>query len=142
IGGTGNDQDFGQAGDDRMIWNPGEGSDLNEGGDGIDTVVNNGANAGETYTVTAKGTRVRVDRVSPGPFSLDIGTTENLVVNLNGGDDVFTASSGLAALISLTVDGGSGNDQITGGDGADRLLGGAGNDVLNGGAGNDTLMGG
>src|SRR5207248_2813709 len=31
-GGTGDDQVFGQSGNDRTVWNPGEGSDLNEGG--------------------------------------------------------------------------------------------------------------
>jgi len=142
IGGTGNDQVFGQGGNDRMIWNPGEGTDLNEGGNGIDTVEVNCGNGAETFTVTPNGTRVRFDRVTPAPFSLDIGTTENLVVNMNGGDDTFTASNGLAGLISLTVDGGAGNDTITGGDGNDVLMGGDGNDVLIGGRGNDALIGG
>src|SRR5882757_4622305 len=82
-GGAGNDQLFGQAGNDRMIWNPGEGSDLLEGGDGTDTAEVNGGNGAETFTITANGSRVRFDRVSPAPFSLDIGTTENLVVNAN-----------------------------------------------------------
>jgi Ca2+-binding RTX toxin-like protein len=142
IGGAGNDQVFGQAGNDRMIWNPGDGTDLNEGGDGNDTVEVNGGNASETFTTTPNGSRVRFDRVNPAPFSLDIGTTENLVVNMNGGDDVFTGSNGLAALIALTVDGGAGNDTITGGDGNDVLIGGDGNDVITGGRGNDiALMG-
>jgi Ca2+-binding RTX toxin-like protein len=61
---------------------------------------------------------------------------------MNGGDDVFTASNGLAPLIALTVDGGAGNDQITGGDGNDVLMGGDGNDVIEGGRGNDSLFGG
>jgi Ca2+-binding RTX toxin-like protein len=142
IGGTGDDQVFGQSGNDRMIWNPGDGSDLNEGGDGIDTVEVNGGNAAETFTVTPNGSRVRFDRVTPAPFSLDIGTTENLLVNMNGGDDVFTAGNGLASLIALTVDGGAGNDTITGGDGNDVLIGGDGNDTLIGGRGNDVLLGG
>src|SRR5258707_837501 len=86
IGGTGDDQVFGEAGNDRMIWNPGDGADLMEGGDGTDTAEVNGGNASETFTITANGARVRFDRVSPAPFSLDIGTTENLVVNANGGD--------------------------------------------------------
>src|SRR5947209_11572220 len=141
-GGAGDDQVFGQAGNDRMIWNPGDGSDLNEGGDGIDTVEVNGGNAAESFTATANGTRVRFDRVSPAPFSIDIGTSENLVVNMNGGDDTFTGSNGLATLIALTVDGGAGNDTITGGDGDDRLLGGDGNDLIVGGRGNDVLIGG
>src|SRR5204862_462508 len=76
----------------------------------------------------------------PAPFSIDIGTSEHLVLNANGGDDVFTASNGLAKLISLSVDGGTGNDRITGGDGNDRLTGGDGNDVINGGRGNDTVF--
>lgn len=136
-GGTGDDQAFGEAGNDRMIWNPGEGSDLNEGGAGNDTVEVNGGNGAETFTITANGTRVRFDRVTPAPFFLDIGTSENLVLNANGGDDVVTAGNGLATLIQLTLDGGSGNDTITGGDGNDRLVGGDGNDVVNGGRGND-----
>ena len=88
-GGDGNDQVFGQGGNDRMIWNPGDGSDLFEGGDGIDTAEVNGGNGAETFTMTANGARVRFDRVSPAPFSIDIGTTENLVINANGGDDVI-----------------------------------------------------
>jgi Ca2+-binding RTX toxin-like protein len=61
---------------------------------------------------------------------------------MNGGDDTFTASNGLANLIKLTVDGGPGNDTITGGDGDDTLIGGDGNDTIIGGRGNDTLSGG
>jgi Ca2+-binding RTX toxin-like protein len=142
IGGTGNDQMFGGAGNDLMIWNPGEGTDLMEGGDGIDTAEVNGGNGAEVFTIAANGNRVRFDRLSPAPFSLDIGTTENFVLNMNGGDDVFTAGNGLANLIQLTIDGGDGNDTITGGDGNDTLIGGAGNDVITGGRGNDTLLGG
>jgi Ca2+-binding RTX toxin-like protein len=136
-GGTGNDQVFGQAGDDRMVWNPGDGSDLLEGGDGNDTAVVNGGNGAETFAITPNGARVRFDRVTPAPFALDIGTTENLVLHAGGGDDVITASNGLASLISLTLDGGAGNDTVTGGDGNDMLLGGDGNDVVAGGRGND-----
>jgi Ca2+-binding RTX toxin-like protein len=141
-GGSGDDQVFGQTGDDRMIWNPGDGTDLNEGGDGNDTVEVNGGNGAEVFTATPNGSRVRFDRTSPAPFSLDIGTSENLVVNMNGGDDTFTGSNGLAPLISLTVDGGAGNDTITGGDGNDRLIGGDGNDTIIGGRGSDVMLGG
>lgn len=139
-GGAGNDQVFGQAGDDRLIWNPGDGSDLFEGGDGNDTAEINGGNGAETFTATANGARVRVDRVDPAPFSIDAGTIENFVINLNGGDDQFTAGNGLAALARFTVDGGTGNDTITGGDGNDTLLGGDGNDLIQGGRGNDVAL--
>ncbi len=123
-----------------MIWNPGEGTDLNEGGAGSDSVVVNGGNADETFSITANGTRVRFDRVTPAPFSLDIGTTERLIVNGNGGNDTITAGNGLASLISLTLDGGDGNDTITGGDGNDVLIGGNGNDTITGGRGSDSAM--
>jgi Ca2+-binding RTX toxin-like protein len=140
IGGDGDDQMFGQAGNDRLIWNPGDDTDLHEGGEGTDTSEVNGGNGAETFTVTANGTRVRFDRVDPAPFSLDIGTTENLVVNMNGGDDTFSASGNLAALISITVDGGAGNDRILGGNGADLLLGGEGNDFIDGQQGADVAL--
>ena len=139
-GGAGSDQMFGQSGKDRMIWNPGDGSDLMEGGDGNDTAEVNGGNGAETFTISANGTRVRFDRVDPAPFFLDIGTTENLVLNANGGDDIITAGNGLAGLIQLTLDGGAGNDTITGGDGNDTLIGGDGDDLVNGGRGNDTAL--
>ena len=139
-GGTGDDQVFGQGGDDRMIWNPGDGSDLFEGGDGTDTAEVNGGNGAETFTISANGTRVLFARTDPAPFTLDIGTTENLVLHANGGDDVITAGNGLAGLIQLTLDGGAGNDTITGGDGNDMLIGGDGNDLVTGGRGNDVAQ--
>ncbi len=139
-GGSGDDQVFGQAGNDTIIWNPGDGTDLNEGGDGNDTVVVNGGNGDENFTITPNGTRVRFDRLNPAPFSLDIGTSENLVVNGNGGDDTITASNGLAALIQITMNGGAGNDTLTGGDGNDIINGGDGNDTIIGGRGNDTIL--
>src|SRR5262249_19087613 len=139
-GGDADDQVFGESGDDRMIWNPGDDTDLNEGGAGNDTVEVNGGNGAEQFTATANGTRVRPDRVSHAPFSLDIGTSESLVVNMNGGNDSFSATGNLAPLIKLTVDGGTGNDTILGSNGNDFLLGGDGNDFIDGNQGNDTAL--
>jgi Ca2+-binding RTX toxin-like protein len=139
-GGDADDQAFGDAGDDRMIWNPGDDTDLNEGGDGNDTTEVNGGNGAEQFTTTPNGARVRFDRVDPAPFSVDIGTTENLELNANGGDDSFTGSNGLAALIKITVDGGAGNDTILGGDGAEVLRGGDGNDTIDGNRGDDVAF--
>lgn len=139
-GGDADDIVFGDAGDDRMIWNPGDDTDLFEGGSGVDTAEVNGGGGGEIFTATANGTRVRFDRLNPAPFSIDIGTSENLVVNMNGGDDSFSATGNLAALIKVTVDGGAGNDTILGSNGADLLLGGDGNDFIDGQQGNDTAF--
>ena len=94
-------------------------------------------------------TRVRFDRIDPAPFSIDIGTSEKLVLNMNGGNDSFSATGNLAALISVTVDGGAGDDSIRGSNGNDVLLGGDGNDFIDGqqgadvaflGAGNDVFQ--
>jgi hypothetical protein len=109
-GGDGDDRVFGQGGNDRMIWNPGDDSDLPEGGDDIDTAEVNGGNGAETFTITANGTRRRFDRVSSAPCSLDTGTTENLVLNANGGDDTFVWNPG------------DGSDVVDGQDGTDTLV--------------------
>ena len=139
-GGDADDQMFGQGGDDRMIWNPGDDTDLTEGGAGIDTVEVNGGDGAEQFTLTANGDRVRFDRLNPAPFSIDIGTTENVVVNMNGGDDSFSATGNLAALVAVTVDGGDGNDTILGSNGDDVLLGGDGNDFIDGQQGSDVAF--
>ncbi|WP_205760888.1 beta strand repeat-containing protein [Luteolibacter luteus] len=139
-GGDADDQVFGEADTDRMIWNPGDDTDLNEGGGGSDTAEVNGGNGIETFTATANGTRVRFDRLDPAPFSIDIGTTESLAVNANGGDDSFSTTGNLAALIQIVVDGGTGADTILGSNGVDILLGGDGNDFIDGQQGNDIIF--
>ena len=139
-GGDADDQAFGQSGTDRMVWNPGDDTDLNEGGEGVDTVEVNGGNGAEQFTTTANGTRVRFDRLNPAPFAIDIGTSEKLTVNANGGDDSFSATGNLVALIAITVDGGAGNDTLLGSNGVDLLLGGDGNDFADGQQGNDVAL--
>jgi Ca2+-binding RTX toxin-like protein len=139
-GGDADDQVFGESGNDRIVWNPGDDTDLNEGGDGVDTIEVNGGNGAETFTTFANGTRVRFDRTDPAPFSLDIGTSEKLVLNANGGNDTASAGNGLAALIQITMDGGTGDDTILGGDGNDFLFGGDGNDFVDGNRGADTAF--
>jgi Ca2+-binding RTX toxin-like protein len=138
-GGASADQVFGEAGADRMIWNPGDGSDLNEGGAGVDVVEVIGGNGDEVFTAAATGARVRFERVSSAPFFIDIGATENLIVNANGGNDSFSASGDLAAVIQLTVDGGAGDDALQGGNGADILRGGEGKDFIDGNQGADRI---
>ena len=139
-GGDADDQVFGGGGDDRMIWNPGDDSDLFEGGAGTDTVEVNGGGGAEVFAITANGPRVRFDRLDPAPFAIDIGTSENLVLNANGGNDVVSATGNLAALIRLTIDGGAGNDTILGSNGKDVLLGGDGNDFIDGNQGDDVAF--
>ena len=140
LGGGGDDVLSGDAGDDQLVWNPGDGSDVIEGGDGSDAVVVNGGDVAESFEAVANGSRVRFDRLAPLPFSLDIGTSERLVVNAHGGDDSFAASGDLAPLIALTVNGGLGNDRISGGNGNDTLIGGPGDDEVDGNQGRDSAI--
>jgi Ca2+-binding RTX toxin-like protein len=139
-GGDADDEVFGESGNDRMVSNVGDDTDLNEGGKGTDTVEVNGGAGAERLTATANGARVRFDRLEPAPFALDIGTSEKLVVNANGGNDAFSATGNLASLIQISVDGGSGNDEILGSNGVDLLRGGDGDDLVDGQQANDVAF--
>jgi Ca2+-binding RTX toxin-like protein len=61
-------------------------------------------------------------------------------LNANGGDDSFSCTGNLAALIQITADGGPGNDTLLGGNGADVLIGGDDNDFIDGNQGNDVVF--
>ncbi|MEM9826692.1 MAG: calcium-binding protein [Planctomycetota bacterium] len=142
VGGRGNDTKLGESGDDLLVWNNGDGSDLMEGGEGDDTVQVNGADAaGDNFEIDPNGQRVAFQRTNLGLFVLDIGSTETLDVNGQGGDDQIEGSAGLAGLIQLDLDGGDGDDVLIGGDGDDYLRGGSGDDTIVGGRGNDTKLG-
>jgi Ca2+-binding RTX toxin-like protein len=65
-----------------------------------------------------------------------------LVVNANGGNDSFSATGNLAALIAITVDGGTGDDTLLGSNGIDLLIGGDNNDFIDGQQGNDVVLAG
>lgn len=141
-GGDGDDQVSGGNQDDQLIWNPGDDTDLYDGDAGTDTLTIHGGNGAETFTTAANSTRVRFDRITPAPFSLDIGTVEQLVLNANAGDDTFSATGNLAVLIQLTVNGGSGNDTLLGSNGIDTLLGGDDIDFIDGQQANDLIFAG
>src|SRR5215217_6272529 len=149
-GGAGNDRLVGDRGADTMnggdgedttVWNNGDGSDVMNGEAGTDRVEVNGANTAETFTVAPNGARAKFDRTSAGAFSLDIGSAEALDLRALAGDDTFTASPGLGALLAVLADGGAGNDTLTGAEETDTFLAGSGNDTLTGGEGPDLLDG-
>jgi len=139
---AGRDVFLGGVGNDTLVWNNGDGSDVMDGEAGDDTVeVNGAAAAGDSFTINPNGQRVRFDRVNLVPFNLDIGTSETLQVNGGGADDTITGASGLATLIKLSMSGGDGNDTLTGGNGDDVMAGGTGNDRLVGAQGRDAMAG-
>jgi Ca2+-binding RTX toxin-like protein len=66
--------------------------------------------------------------------------SDQQAVNALGGNDFLSAASVGAGVISLTLDGGTGNDTILGSSGADLLLGGDGDDSVDGNPGGDTAL--
>lgn len=141
VGRPGDDDMDGGAGNDVLVWNNGDNSDAMDGDGGNDEIeVNGAATVGDAFTVAPNGQRVRFDRTNLVPFTLDV-SAERMSLNGLGGDDTMTAGSGLAPLVSLSMDGGAGADALAGGDGADLVTGGEDADVLDGGPGGDRVLG-
>jgi Ca2+-binding RTX toxin-like protein len=143
VGARGGDDMEGGNGNDTLVWNNGDGSDTMDGdaGGGDAVEVNGAATQGDAFTINPNGARVDFDRTNLVPFSLDIGTTERMDVNGLGGDDTMAGGAGLAPLVLLDLDGGTGADTINGGDGPDLITGGDDNDALAGGGGDDRVVG-
>jgi Ca2+-binding RTX toxin-like protein len=141
IGGDGNDVVTGNrgndvallgAGDDRYVWNPGDGSDTVEGQAGFDTLAFNGSDAGETISISANGSRATLFR-DVGNVTMDINGIErialaaaagadNVVVNDLSSTGITQVAIDLAAAGTshgdgqpdqVTVNGTLGNDFIT-----------------------------
>ena len=126
----GNDAHVGGEGDDVMIWNPGDGSDKMDGEAGTDVARDNGGNGVDHFVVTPQGQRVTATRDNVAPFFLDIGTTETLEVNGNGGNDAVEVENGIGTLIKVAAALGDGDDTIEArNDSADTIDGGAGTDT-------------
>ncbi len=123
-------------GDDVIVWNGGDDDDLNEGGAGNDTSEVNGADADEKFTIkpSAAAGRVLFDRLAapgPGAFSIDIGTSESLKLEANGGNDRIKGSKGVSGRIRTILNAGDGNDRVTGTDAVDAISLGKGSDIAN-----------
>jgi Ca2+-binding RTX toxin-like protein len=152
VGDRGTDSLTGGDGDDTLVWNNGDGSDDETGGNGFDRVeVNGSPTAADQFAVNPAALnpgRVQFERTNLVAFTLTIfepepgdGGVEALTVNGGGGDDQFTASSGLGGL-QVAVDGGAGDDTLTGAEEADSFFGGSGSDTLAPGGGTDVADGG
>ena len=113
------------------------------GGDGaVDRVTINGTAGNEAITVFPGAGIIGITGV-PAPVAIfNAESGDQLVVNGGAGNDTIDASSLPPGTITLTLDGGIGDDTLTGAQGSETLLGGAGNDLLNGGASADFMLGG
>jgi Ca2+-binding RTX toxin-like protein len=113
-------------------------------GDGaVDTTTINGTGGNDTITIAPNADAVDVTGLAAA-VKIEHSEAANDVLNVNGldGNDTISGTVGLAALIKVAIDGGTGNDTIKGGDGAELLLGGDGDDAIDGNGGTDTgLMG-
>ncbi len=138
-------QVLGQGGSDHLALDEASGlpAVAFSGGDGVDSVEVSSATLNEVFAMAPNAGRVRFERTSPAPFTVDVDTTEEFALNMNAGDDTFNGSNGVAALLQkVTIDAGDGNDTIFGTDVAEVLIGGDGKDVIDGNRGNDLgLMG-
>jgi Ca2+-binding RTX toxin-like protein len=139
-GDAGSDIAFLGTGNDRFIWNPGDGDDVVFGGAGTDTLEFNGSDAAELMTVTTQGHSFRFFR-DVGDITVDATSVEVIEVNAGGGDDRIDASAQTRHDVDLDVVGGTGNDTFIGGAGDDAFTWnpGDGDDVFDGGNGTDTL---
>lgn len=119
----GDDMLFGEDGDDILIGR--QNADVLDGGAGDDIVLMDGLDGSVNG---GSGTDTLVVQASL-PVDIDLAATEFEIVFGNGGDDRFDASG--VSGVSVTLDGGGGDDV---------LIAGQGDDVLNGGAGNDSFV--
>jgi len=77
------------AGDDTFVWNPGDGSDVVEGQDGLDTLQFNGANIAENMDLSANGDHLRLFR-DIGNVTMDVHGVEQVNIAARGGADTIT----------------------------------------------------
>jgi Ca2+-binding RTX toxin-like protein len=126
-------------GNDIMIWNNGDGHDLNEGEAGADeTLVTNGTADDQIAVTPLAGGRTFFERTNA-PFTIDMGTVERLNITSFAGNDVINTAAGVT--MPMTVDAGPGTDVVTTGDAGDLVQGGDDVDTLNAGAGGDRIVG-
>ena len=108
----------------------------------VDKVVVNGTAGNDTIAVSGDASGVAVAGLRAAVGVQHQEPSDELAVSGLGGADAISATTLAAQAISLTLDGGVGEDTIAGGQGIETLLGGEGNDTLDGNGGNDrALMG-
>jgi Ca2+-binding RTX toxin-like protein len=131
------------AGDDTFVWDPGDGSDVVEGQDGLDTMLFNGASIAERVELSANGGRLRFTR-DIGTITMDTNDVEKVVFKALGGADTVTVGdlggTDVVNVVSDLAASGGGGDG-----GADRVIvdGTNGDDaiVVSGGTGSVAVTG-
>jgi Ca2+-binding RTX toxin-like protein len=134
-GSKGVDKAFLGPGNDKFIYDEGDGADQVQGETGIDQVLVRGTAGPDSLDVVPGAIPGHID-VSGG---VDIVGAEKVTVTGLAGDDAITGGA-VASLATLNFDGGDGNDTLNGGDGSDILNGGLDNDTIDGNEGDDSVL--
>ena len=110
-------------------------------GDGqADSVTVDGTNGNDTINVSGDASGVAVSGLAARVAIEHQEPNDALAVNGLSGNDAISAAALAAQAITLTLDGGTGDDTIAGGKGIETLLGGDGNDSIDGNGGNDLAL--
>ena len=133
VGQQQNDSMFGGAGNDTLVWNPGDGNDLIEGQAGAnDAMEFNGSGGDEIFVASAIGNRLQFTR-NLGNIVMDVGTTEVVDLAALAGADATTVNdlTGTAVTkanidLAAAIGGGAGDGAadivtVNGTDGADNV---------------------
>jgi len=102
-----------------------------------DTVVINATEGSDAISISTNNGVVTVTGLAETVTISNFDSTDRIVINGLGGDDVITAT-GLTGM-QFIANGGDGNDVLIGSAGDDVLHGDAGDDILIGGPGQDVL---
>jgi len=102
-----------------------------------DQVIVDGTRGNDTIGVAGDASAVAVTGLAEQVTIQQQDPSDQLDVNGLGGDDTISAAALAAEAITLSIDGGAGDDTIAGGQGVEALLGGDGNDRIDGNGGND-----
>jgi hypothetical protein len=111
-GNQGVDAIDGSGDDDLIVWDPGDGNDVVQGGAGTDRGVVNGSNIGEIYAAIPAGDRVHLTR-NIATVLLDLGTIERIDLATRGGADQVIvndlSSTDLRLVVADLAAGGAGD---------------------------------
>ena len=88
-GNQGADDQFGGFGNDEIVWDPGDGSDLVDGGAGVDAMTFNGSGLAEIFHAFQNADGVTFTR-NLGTIVMDVRDTERIDLKALGGNDELT----------------------------------------------------
>jgi Ca2+-binding RTX toxin-like protein len=111
-------------------------------GDGQpDSVIVNGTNGADRIAIGDSTSGITISGLAASVhISGSEASSDGLTVNALGGNDTIAASGLQAGAITLSLNGGDGNDVLNGSDGNDFVNGGTGDDLASMGAGDDTFV--